>query len=312
MYHPYFRGKQFELLTIRETADLMANAGFVPIIEPVKEALNGLTRTLQTIRDANGSAIVIINPGNGDHAGNGEDISELLRVEFQEYPRISAGILLQPETTVDLALQYFADHRAHNPVFIHAGFSEPKDLVQRLGDEITDTPQVFIDKYCGKPYVKHFRECERRILIYDGFERQKNADYPLFNKFSDLHLIYEEDGLQGFGDFLIVGDEFKEGGGPAYAVAIHITYIDPTKDDVMYVYHFVSTTNNTPTDPAGKFSQALEKMIEKLNSGSSHVFEGSAVTEYRELFAKKHFPGLGHVKKLSMKHHIEVLADFLG
>jgi hypothetical protein len=47
MYHPYFRGKQFELITIRETAELMAGAGFVPIIEPVKEALKGLENTLK-------------------------------------------------------------------------------------------------------------------------------------------------------------------------------------------------------------------------------------------------------------------------
>ena len=26
----------------------------------------------------------------------------------------------------------------------------------------------------------------------------------------------------------------------------------------------------------------------------------------------KHFPGLGYVKKLSMKHHIETLADFFS
>ena len=33
MYHPYFRGKQFELITIRETAKLMADAGFVHELE---------------------------------------------------------------------------------------------------------------------------------------------------------------------------------------------------------------------------------------------------------------------------------------
>lgn len=50
MYYPYFRGKQFELLAIRDTANVMAEAGFTPIIEPVREALNGLERTLKTIK----------------------------------------------------------------------------------------------------------------------------------------------------------------------------------------------------------------------------------------------------------------------
>ena len=117
--------------------------------------------------------------------------------------------------------------------------------------------------------------------------------------------------MDGFGDFLMVGDDYNEGGGPAYAVAIHLTYIDPNEDDAMYIYHFVSTSNNTPTDPAGKFGQALQKLIDKLDSGNSMLFQGEAIKEFRELHAKGHFPGLGYVKKLSMKHHLETLSHFL-
>jgi hypothetical protein len=35
----------------------------------------------------------------------------------------------------------------------------------------------------------------------------------------------------------------------------------------MYIYHFVSTTNDTPTDPAGKFAQALEKAYRQAGNG---------------------------------------------
>ncbi|WP_153260131.1 sce7725 family protein, partial [Burkholderia cenocepacia] len=82
-------------------------------------------------------------------------------------------------------------------------------------------------------------------------------------------------------------------------------------DDVMYIYHFVSDTKDTPTDPAGKFAQALTKLIAKLDSGTSHILETDAIKEFRDFHAKGHFPGLGYVKKLSMKHHIETLADYL-
>ena len=30
--------------------------------------------------------------------------------------------------------------------------------------------------------------------------------------------------MDGFGDFLIVGDDYSDTGGPAYAVAIHLTF----------------------------------------------------------------------------------------
>ncbi|WP_107311645.1 sce7725 family protein [Burkholderia metallica] len=311
MYYPYLRGKQFELLVIRETAELLARSDFVPIIEPVKEALSGLERALTAIGTANGKAIVIINPDYGDHADDGADISELLETNFQDDAAIAAGILLKDGMSVDDALRLFDAHRDHQPVFVHAGFTEPKTLAEMLGDAIVNTQHIFIEKHCGKLYWRHFKR-GTRILLRDGFERRKNADYPQVEKFSDLHVTFEEDGMNGFGDFLTVGDDYSEGGGPAYAVAIHLTYIDSDKDDVMYVYHFLSTTNNTPTDPAGKFGQALEKLIAKLDSGTSNLFEGSAIDEFRELHSKKHFPGLGYVKKLSMKHHLETLANFLS
>lgn len=312
MYHPYFRGKQFELITIRDTAELLAESGFVPIIEPVKEALSGLNRTLKAICDAGGKAVVIVNPYHGDHAEDGADITALLKGEFLANKNISAGILLKEGMNIGAALDYYEGHKDHNPTFVHAGFTEAKSLAEKLGADIDDTQHVFFEKHCGKLYRKHFKGV-RRILLRDGFKKQqRNADYMPVEEFSDLHVTYEEEDMDGFGDFLIVGDDFIEGGGPAYAVAIHLTFIDPDKDDVMFINHFVSTTKDTPTDPAGKFGQALGKLIDKLNSGDSKLFEGEAIKEFRRIHANGSFPGLGSVKKLSMKHHIETLADFFA
>lgn len=312
MYHPYFRGKQFELIAIRETAALMAQSGFVPIIEPVREALSGLERTLTAICDAGGEAIVIINPAHGDHAEDGMSISTLLENGFLDKDGISAGILLTNDMDVDDAVTCHAKHEAHRPVFIHAGFTEAKALAKVLGDDLPETRHVFFEKHCHKLYRKHLKGSEARILLRDGFERRRNADHPAVELFSDLHLTFEEEDMDGFGDFLMVGDDYVEGGGPAYAVAIHLTFIDADKDEVMYIYHFVSTTKDTPTDPGGKFAQALAKLIVELDSGTSKLFPSTAIAEFRELHEKGHFPGLGQVKKLSMRHHIETLADFLG
>lgn len=309
MYHPYFRGKQFELITIRETAQLLAASKFVPIIEPVKEALSGLSRALNAICEANGRAIVIVNPHHGDHAEDGAGITSLLNDAFQDKEGITAGILLKADMSLDDVLACYHEHVDHSPTFIHAGFTAPRAFAEALGGALVSTQHVFIEEHCGKLYRKHFKGSER-ILLRDGFERRRNADHPPVEEFSDLHVTFEEEDMDGFGDFLTVGDDFTEGGGPAYAVAIHLTFIDQDKDEVMYIYHFVSVTNNTPTDPAGKFGQALAKLIAKLDSGNSMLLEGSAIREFRELYAKGHFPGLGHVKKLSMKHHLETLAAF--
>jgi hypothetical protein len=309
MYHPYFRGKQFELITIRETASVLAKSNFVPIIEPVKEALSGLERTLKAVCDAGGNAVVIVNPYHGDHREDGVGISSLLEQGFLGKQAITAGVLLKEDMTVDEAVTCYEQHKGHETAFIHAGFTEAKSLAEKLGRGLKATHHVFFEAHCGKLYRKHFPG-PARILLRDGFKRRRNADHPVLEEFSDLHVTFGEEGMDGFGDFLIVGDDYTEGGGPAYAVAIHLTFIDPDKDDAMFIYHFVSTTKDTPTDPAGKFSEALRKLIRKLDSGTSKLLETTAIKEFRELYAKRHFPGLGYVKKLSMKHHIETLAAY--
>lgn len=310
MYHPYFRGKQFELITIRETAQLMAESGFIPIIEPVRESLGGLRKALATVKEFEGEAIAIVNPHHGDHGEDGSDISSLLSGEFADDDSIIAGILLKKDMSVKEALECYEQHKDHGIALIHAGFTEAKSLADALGDDLPDIKNIFFESHCGKLYRKHFQSSQR-VLLRDGFKRRRNADHPTMEEFSDLHVTFQEEGMDGFGDFLIVGDEYTEGGGPAYAVAIHLTFIDPEKDDAMYIYHFVSDTKDTPTDPAGKFAEALGALIKKLNTGKSKLLETVAVKEFRQLHAKGHFPGLGYVKKLSMKHHIETLAQYM-
>lgn len=311
MYFPYFRGKQFELITIREMAPLLAEKNFVPVIEPVREALGGLKKTLSAVCAADGRAIVIVNPYHGDHQEDGTSITSLLQEGFIGTDNIAAGILLRSDMTIDNVMACYNDHAGHRPVLVHAGFTAPKALAAELESGIAHLTNVFVEDHAKLLYRKHFDQ-SRRILVRDGFKRQRNADYPAMEEFSDLHVTFGDLWMAGFGDFLIVGDVYSEGGGPAYAVAIHLTFIDPEKDDVMYIYHFVSDTKDTPTDPAGKFGQALAKLIATLDSGSSHILETEAIKDFRELHNKGHFPGLGYVKKLSMKHHIETLADYLG
>lgn len=309
MYHPYFRGKQYELITIREMAGQLAEAEFRPVIEPVRETLNSLHKGLDAIKEADGKAIVIVNPYHGDLSLDGSSLSELLKENFLDLPGISAGLLLSNGLTTKQVMDLYNEHEAHSPVFVHAGFDEPKLLIEALDVPLEDQCHIFLDRFCGKLYQRPFKGAHR-VLVRDGFERKRNRDYTLVEPFSDLHATFEDEGMNGFGDFLVVGDDFSESGGPAYAVAIHLTFIDDEQDDAMRVYHFVSERRDTPKDPAGKFAEALAKMIRTLDKGKSKVLETRAVKEFRDLHQQGHFPGLGYVKKLSMNHHIETLAHY--
>jgi hypothetical protein len=290
-------------------APIFKEAGFCPIIEPVRDLLGGLNRALDAVVEVDGRAIVIVNPHHGDLSDSGASLSDLLKEKYLNLPGISAGILLKQDTSIAEAMRCRRIHAAHSPVLIHAGFGEAKMLVEKIGRQDKGQSHVFLEKYCGKLYQKHFSG-GNRILLRDGFERKRNRDYGLLERFSDLHATFGDEGMDGFGDFLIVGDDYSETGGPAYAVAIHLTFIDPDDDDSMWIYHFVSERRDTPTDPAGKFAEALEKMMRVLDKRNSKIIETGAVKEFRDLRRQGHFPGLGHIKKLSMNHHIETLAHY--
>ena len=148
-------------------------------------------------------------------------------------------------------------------------------------------------------------------MIRDRFENRRNSDYPTSEFFSELHETYKFEEMDGFGDFLIVGNQYSESGGPAYAVAIHLTYIDQSRDLEMHIQHFISDRRDTPVDPAGKCSEALSKLIATVNENSCGILTTSAVEEFKNLHQENHFRGLGYVKNLSMLHHIETLSRYL-
>ncbi|WP_310447310.1 sce7725 family protein [Thiobacillus sp.] len=312
MYYPYFRGKQYELITIRENADRLAGAGFVPIIEPVRESLNSLKRALDAVTNSDGEAVLIVNPNCGEHIADSTAIRSLLESEFADSNNILAGIILSEELSVEDAIVLCNAQKPRRVALIHAGFAAAKQLAEKLAELGMDVRHIFLEDYCGKLYRKHFAG-STRVLLRDGFQKKKsNKLHPDVEFFSDLHITFSDEGMDGFGDFLIVGDDYSEGGGPAYTVAIHLSYIDPEKDEEMHVHHFKSVRQDTPTDVPGKFAEALEKLVAEVARPGTPVIYTEAVAEFMDLHKKGHFPGLGSVKKLSMKHHIETLAKYLS
>ena len=309
MYHPYFRGRQYELITIRESAPILAKKKFVPIIEPVNERLSSLEKTLDRLCDEDARVILIMNPQTGDHSDNSKNLRKFINEHYHEQQNLIYGFLLAEKTSTAEAIK-LCKAFDKEIALIHAGFSQAKELSEAINDfENVDT-SIFFEGHCGKLYQHHFADHSNRILIRDGFERRRNRDYPPTEFFSDLHATFELERMKGFGDFLIVGDQYSENGGPAYTVTIHLTYIDSDKDNEMHIYHFKSDRQDTPKDPAGKFAEALEKLISALDQGDSKILETDAVAEFREFHERGHYPGLGYLKKLSMKHHIETLAKF--
>ncbi len=311
MYYPYFRGKQYELITIRENAERMSQSNIVPIIEPVKRSLSGLRKALEALVAQQARFILVANPLHGELNGGAEEFqSEIIDGLLAGYDDCHLGFITNSTTSLD-DIYTFCQEQDKAVSIIHYGYPKGGELAVAVSEIATINEHIFIDQYCKRLYRRHFRD-GFRVLVRDGFVKRTNREHPDVEHFSDLHITYEEESVEGFGDFLTVGDDFMEGGGPAYAIAIHLTYVDRNEDNDMFVKHYVSDRTTSPTDPGGKFLEALRKLVADVDSPNSMIFKSEAVGEFLDLHNRGHYPGLGYLKKLSMQHHIELIASLQG
>lgn len=107
-----------------------------------------------------------------------------------------------------------------------------------------------------------------------------------------------------YGNYSIAGEHFADSGGPAYAVTLHHIYVHDSGNQ--HIRNYISDVTDTPTDPAGKFIEALRKLAADLpRLGAAN--NTTACDIYRDLLRRRHFPNLGPAKKLAIRHHLELV-----
>ncbi len=311
MYFPYLRGKQFELIVLRELNQFLKNNRLLsPIIEPVKETTVTLTKSLQCMVDENQNFNLIVNPSVGD-AKNPEGIAQIIDDMLRGYDNFQPAILINESISIDRINQIVKRHELTNLSVICNGIPRSvDDFFTFLGNN--EIQYVIInEKISSKRFVRTVkRKVDNKITLTNPFKAQRrNVDYRENDDefFSDEHLFYAEDGFQGFADFVTIGDEYTESGFLPYAVVIHLTYIKDNEE--IWIRHFVSDSNEDTTDVAGKFSEALAKLIQFIND---REIDSVACQEFRELNSTGSYSGLGVIKKLSVKHHLEIINNFLN
>lgn len=306
MYYPYLRGKQYELVLLKEQAALIGKSKkIIPIIEPVKDNFNPLDRALKELDKNEVEYILIANPVNGDFS---KDVNELDNyLSNKNTKQLIIGLIVDENSKLQ-DFKLLLDKYDKTPLaIVHQGFSNGKDLSDILKQRENIKLNIFVSQEPNKLYQKHFKGIGQRVLVRDGFNKRKNANYPRDEHFSDLHITYEEENVDGFGDFLIVSNDYSESGGPAWAVAIHMTYLD--KENNMFIKHYVSDRQDDNKDAGGKFLEALNYLV--VDEKKNKLFNTKASEEYLELHKKELFRGLGYAKKLSMQNHLEIVARFL-
>lgn len=303
MYFPYLRGRQFELIALRELLDKdLINEHIFPIIEPVKLS-STLTKTLTLYKEKNANISVIYNPSVGSldneqlTAKTENAICNNLNDLVATTPILKAYHLSKNLPSIETDLQniiLIANNRDTSTYYndIYTVGIEPKYT-------------LMLDESDFRRNIRN----KNRVLLSDNFiKKTKNADYNNGEEFYTRdHLYYKEDGYVGFADYSVVGNDYTESGFAPYAVAIHIVYFD--EDKTMKIYHFISDSNEDYSDTTGKFGEALEKLIKWNNEKQLNTY---AMQEFQRLYDEQSYPGLGTVKKLSIMHHIELVSDFLA
>lgn len=306
MYFPYLRGRQFEVIAIRELLEKkLISPKIIPIVEPVKLS-STLTKTMKVFNESQRNLVIVHNPLVGNFS---KDIIETEKVGIVQnyYDLFSAKNIIKGHIVNDLSSRQLDS-------LDEAGIDLNDILTISYKRDVLDQyKNLFSEMSCKYNLIPDDRKFGRvvrsnKVLLVDRYsKRERNLDYKDVDEFfSDDHLYYAEEGYIGYSDFSIVGDEYSESGFAPYAVAIHFVYFN--EDRELNIIHFVSDSNDDIRDPGGKFYEAVTKLAK--------WGEGKQIDTYGYNILIKHYhdgtyPGLGVLKKLCIMHHIELISRFL-
>lgn len=308
MYFPYLRGKQFELIALREFAIQYPNTEqIIPIIEPVKSTFNGLTTAARIMFEQNLRFTLVLNPADGDFKRITKDILSEISILSENMEKWIPTFLYQ--NNGETILSAIQDQELNNVMVI---FKNGIDISDSILNFLSHSQIQYIVN--GDPNSRitmrrlSLLENKRIIRLDNCFaEQPRNVDYLNIpeDKFTEQHRFYSDDHFYGISDYTALPKDFIDGGMLPYAVAIHMTY--EKNQDEIYVRHFVSDTNDDQSNIQRKFFEAATKLKYFFTDRT----KTTAINELITLLDDEKYPGLGVIKKLSIKNHIELMNSIL-
>ncbi len=307
MYFPYVRGRQYELLALRElVASNLLSSKILPVVEPVKLS-STLSKTMEEFIKRERKVAIICNPAVGSFGSDMlDEDKDSNKQKFLELIDDSSIVKAQ-------MMKKGSDKLINNWERVKGVKKEDWLIVNCNRDYIEEYRNIYTStapQYVLIPDELRRKVRKNKVLFEDRFEKcVRNVDYAKRTDefFSEDHLFCYEEGYVGFGDYSIIGKDYLEAGFAPYAVAIHIVYLE--KDGSLRVHHFVSDSNDDIQNPAKKFYEAVSKLAEWVNENNITITTGLSIL--LEHYRNETYPGLGSVKKLSLMHHLELVGKYL-
>lgn len=297
MYYPYLRGKQFDLLALKESVNRgLLSKRIEPIIEPVRDSatLKGVVELFQKKKHP---LTIIDNPQVGQFKLFDQHLHTW---EVLEDSSLRNASIITPEN-----YERLIDHPPDMIIF--DGQHQPQEI--QIWKALANTHAQFLipDNSRIRIWLP-----ENKIVIKESFKTRKHVEAygeKIDDFFSDDYLFFREDGYIGFSDFTIEGSHYFDKGFPSRALALHVTYIDAYGN--LRVKHFVSDTNESAKDQALKFFEAAEKLERWVMRNHNQLVITEGLLELLMIYHQQKFPGLGVLKKWTLLHHLELISQLL-
>ena len=193
MYFPYLRGRQFELIALRELLEgERIGENVIPIIEPVKPS-STLLKTLESYANKNREIAVVFNPAVGDfwiklkemRNGDSKIANELYELLTNNDKIIKSYIM-----NSKIADELRNDEAKSEKLIINLN----RDCLDGFLKAYEDS----LPRYTLIPDDRAFRRVipDSKVLFEDNFNKQsRNIDYldNLDEFFSDSYLYYQNE-----------------------------------------------------------------------------------------------------------------------
>lgn len=312
MYYPFLKARQFELIALRELATENVTQGvIIPILEPVKEAHNNLGLAHKVFLEKDQKGYIIVNSSIGELSGDNNFYLDYLNSFESNVFKPAFHYRNSPENNSRYILECISNYNLTDCMLIcQNDIQDSDENFRMLAESVGITSFNVVDPGRNRSFNRYISSLKKTyIRLDDLFEKQtRNSDFLDISehRFSEEHLYFEGEGYQGFSDFTVLPSEFIDGGSTPRAVVIHLTYLNEANQ--IWIRHFTSNTNDSIANVQGKFAEAAAKAVKYCRQKG---LKNSAITELESYFDREHYPGLGTVKKISIKNHLLVLSHFL-
>jgi len=237
----------------------------LPVFEPVRltrrtptgrtpEVITFWRRTLRARR----RFALIVNSERTESSPTLDEVISFIDAELSSSEAVIPALMLRKGTDPGTILEFSEYYSGCDCIVIHRNHeyvtSELEAYLQPIGEAVV---HLLIDRR----HEEAVRELpgRGRVLLHDGFRRRSpNTSYRERSDFACFLHDFRALGYDGFGDFTVVGDVLRSGGGGnKYAIAVHLAEV---LRRTVHINHFVSSSPDDVPDWDRRFREVVDKI----------------------------------------------------